>query len=164
MNKEAYSYSIKLLSKRDYSSFKLKQKLIARNYTDSEIIEIINTLKDKKFINDKNYALSRAKSFASKGLSNNFLIRRLEQEELYLDDEEVNALRTDYNLLERDIINQLINKKIKFQKAAKSPEELQKQKVKLISYLASKGHSYDSIQDHLPKALVWKLRPIGMML
>jgi len=154
MNKEAYSYSIKLLSKRDYSSFKLKQKLIARNYTDSEIIEIINTLKDKKFINDKNYALSRAKSFASKGLSNNFLIRRLEQEELYLDDEEVNALRTDYNLLERDIINQLINKKIKFQKAAKSPEELQKQKVKLISYLASKGHSYDSIQDHLPKALV----------
>ncbi len=154
MNKEAYSYSIKLLSKRDYSSFKLKQKLSAQNYIDSEIIEIINILKDRKFINDKSYALSRAKSFASKGLSNNFLIRRLEQEELYLDDEEINALRAEYNLLESDIINQLINKKLKFQKTAKNSEELQKQKIKLISYLASKGHSYDSIQDYLPKGLV----------
>ena len=154
MNKEAYSYSIKLLSKRDYSSFKLKQKLIARDYKESEITETINALRDKKFINDKNYALSRAKSFATKGLSNNFLIKKLEQAELYLDDEEVNTLRADYNLLEEDIIKDLINKKSKPQDEQTSYDEKQKQKLKLVNYLASKGYSYELVRDHLPNELM----------
>jgi SOS response regulatory protein OraA/RecX len=49
-----YNYALKLLSARDYSTFQLRAKLSARFGNVSE--EVIQTLLQQKFLNDRRYA------------------------------------------------------------------------------------------------------------
>jgi regulatory protein len=62
--KEAYSYALRLLSKRDYSEKALKQKL-SQKFPVEIVDELLRELKSQGFINEfeavKNYFLSKVK-------------------------------------------------------------------------------------------------------
>ncbi|EYE88198.1 hypothetical protein Q428_09205 [Fervidicella metallireducens AeB] len=53
---KAYKYVLNLLKNRDYTEEQIKKKMIARGFSQSTIVKIINKLLEYNFINDFNYA------------------------------------------------------------------------------------------------------------
>ncbi len=60
MNKKAKMYAFKLLSKRDYFSFELKNKMLSKGFSEDDIEEVIRYLKEEGYIDDK-YLKERVK-------------------------------------------------------------------------------------------------------
>ncbi len=56
MNKEALNYSLRLLDRRDYTKKQLEDKLNSRGVAERDIIEVINYLKEKGYVDDERYA------------------------------------------------------------------------------------------------------------
>ncbi|WP_121923133.1 regulatory protein RecX [Hydrogenothermus marinus] len=63
MSKDIKSYAFKLLSKKDYFSKELENKLRQKGYSEKEISEIIDYLEKEDYINDKKL-LKRYKQLA----------------------------------------------------------------------------------------------------
>lgn len=149
----AYQYSIKLLTMRDYSCFKMRSKLLERNFSDLEVEEVIEKLVAQKYLNDENYKRSRVKQLLLKSKSNNFIIQKCAQEELYPNDEFIDNLRDEFNLSSDEIVRSLIEKKLKSLSYADSFEDRKKAKAKVFNFLKSKGHNsihyLELIEKHL---------------
>lgn len=90
MSKAAYDYSIRLLSKRDYSRFKLKQKLILRGFEEEEVDHALEEVANKGFLREEEYMRIRVKTLLINGHANKIIQMRLEQEELFPSDEFIN--------------------------------------------------------------------------
>ena len=143
----AFDYSIKLLSKRDYSRFKLKQKLSQRNFTEEEIEEAIERLINLNYLREEDYARIRIKALLLSGYSNEFIQNKLEVEELFISDQLINTVREDNGLLQESSLDQLIEKKMRSKRIPNEPEARLKLKNKLLNFLVSKGHDYYDIED-----------------
>lgn len=149
MNKEAYNYSIFLLSKRDYSSFKLKQKLKSRKYQEEEISEVLQKLIHQNYLREQQYTNMRIKTLLIKGFSNSYIIQKLGQEEIIINNENVELIKSENNINEDENIDYLIQKKLRNKKIPNDYVSKQKLKSKVINFLMSKGHSYSKIQNQL---------------
>ena len=53
---KAYMYLVKLLSSRDYSEYKLREKLREKKYPADEIESALNEIKSKGFLREEAYA------------------------------------------------------------------------------------------------------------
>lgn len=147
MNKQsAYQYAIKLLTMRDYSCYKMRNKLSSKGYDDLEITEVIEKLIDQRYLNEENYLRSRVKQLLLKSHSNCFIIQKCSQEYIYPTEEFIDLLREEFNLNEVDIVDGLIQKKLKTLSYNDTYEEKQKVKAKVFNFLKTKGHaSYQSL-------------------
>ncbi|EQC43503.1 regulatory protein RecX [Bacteriovorax sp. Seq25_V] len=141
---KAYSYSIRILSKRDYSRYKLKIKLQSQGFDESLIEEILNHLESKKFINEQNYAESKIKNWMTKGLSIDHIRQKLEQENISADNYFISQVFDEYKTDEDSQLESLIQKKCR-SISSREMFDFNFEK-KLIRYLLSKGHSYDMVQ------------------
>ncbi|WP_051904521.1 regulatory protein RecX [Hippea jasoniae] len=56
MNKEALNYALRLLDRRDYTKKQLEDKLNSRGVSKRDIIEVVNYLKEKGYVDDERYA------------------------------------------------------------------------------------------------------------
>ena len=65
--KKAYLYSIKLLTTRDYSSAKLRNKLVEKKFCLAAIDQVIQELQERRFVRDDLFAESRIKALMHKG-------------------------------------------------------------------------------------------------
>lgn len=139
--KAAYNFAIKLLTMRDYSQYKMREKLISKGFSDVEVDETIEKLVSQKYINDKNYQRGRVKQLLLKSHSNDYIIKKCELEHLYPDHDFIENLREEFNLGSDDMIKELIQKKLKSIKYTQSYEDKQKAKSKIYNFLKSKGHS-----------------------
>ncbi|MCT4642589.1 MAG: recombination regulator RecX [Bacteriovoracaceae bacterium] len=151
MNKEAYNYCIFLLSKRDYSRYKIKQKLKTRKYTEEEIEEVINYLVENTYLREEQYTKVRIKSLAYRGYSSSYIKRKLKEEQIFVELEFIDTILDDEHIIKEESIERLIAKKYK--QEPKSFEEKMKIKNRILRFLISKGYSYNDILNHLPKAL-----------
>ncbi len=115
--KSAFDYSVRLLSKRDYSKFKLKQKLSQRGYEELEIEDAIQSLEEKNFLREEEYMRIRVKTLPYNGHANQAISRRLEAEELYPTEIFIDEIRKDYTLETHDVIQSLIEKKMRAKKS-----------------------------------------------
>lgn len=149
INKEAYNYSIRLLSKRDYSRFKLRQKLLQRDHDEAEIEEVIQKLVDLKFLREEEYTRIRVKTLMLNGHANKVIQMRLEAEELFVDDEFIDGIRRDYSMESEDVVEALIQKKLRGKVIPEDFEAKMKLQNKLLSFLVSKGHHYQDIKDRV---------------
>ena len=149
MSKEAYNYAIFILSKRDYSIHKMREKLRSRKYEEQEINETIDALIAKNFLREDEYKRMRIKSLLVKGFSNSYIIRKLEQEHLSADDNEVDIIRYDQQLKKEDGLNSLIEKKLRGKVIPKDFNAKMKLKNKVMNFLASKGYDYQEAKDAL---------------
>ncbi len=141
----AYSYTIRILSKRDYSIHKLSQKLKERGFDQVTIDTVIDELVVKKFVNEENYAESKIKGWMQKGHSQDLISQKLELENIYVDDIFIQSVFDEYKISEDSQLKQLVEKKCR---SIKSKEMLDFNfKKKLIRYLMSKGHSFDLAQQ-----------------
>lgn len=148
-NKTAFDYSIRLLSKRDYSKFKLRQKLSQKNYDELEIEDAIKSLEEKKLLREEEYLRIRVKTLLLNGHANRAILRRLESEELYPTDEFIDLIRTEYQLETNDVIASLIEKKMRSKTVPQDFESKMKLQNKLLNFLISKGHDYHDVKNRV---------------
>lgn len=139
MEQTAYQYSIKLLSKKDYSEFKLTQKLLKKNYDQFEVEEAIDILKEKRFLRDDIYSSDRAKSLIHKYYSNEYIIALLEKEHLKIDSHSIDELREEYSLTKDQVIKYLVQKK---KNESKNIQQI-------ATYLSSKGFSFEDFESFI---------------
>jgi len=137
--------AIKYLTNRLHSSNELRIKLLKKKYDGDIVAEVIDELKAKGFLNDREFALC----YANENIKNKLwgrnkvkagliqksikgdIIDSVLQELFNEDDETDNAL-------------QLANKKLRI--LEKRGYDSVKTKQKLISFLLSRGYSYDLIK------------------
>lgn len=145
----AFDYCVKLLTKRDYSRFKLKQKLIQRNHSEDEVEEVIERLQKLNYLREENYARMRIKNLLLSGYSNQFIQSKLELEELFVSEQLIDTVRQDNGLVQESALDQLIDKKMRSKQIPDDADAKLKLKNKLLSFLASKGYDFDEIQDRV---------------
>ncbi len=56
MNKELLNYALRLLNRKDYTEKEIRDKLLKKSQSGDEIDEVIEYLKEKRFIDDVRYA------------------------------------------------------------------------------------------------------------
>src|SRR5690606_29079025 len=71
--KTCYQYSLDLLARRDYSKYKLTQKLRSREFTDEEIEDTIENLVKKNYLREEEYQRMRVQGMLIKGYANSFI-------------------------------------------------------------------------------------------
>lgn len=152
MNKEAYNYCIRLLSRRDYSRYKLSKKLKERDYSIEETDEVLDKLIEQKYLREEEYARIRTRHFITKGYSNNMILRAASEEFIDVDEQLIESLRAEYGQGQADIINDLIQKKIR-NKTVSNFEEKMKLKQKVTRFLLSKGHQYSEVSSKVDQAI-----------
>ena len=76
-----YSYVLKLVASRPYSSKKLIDKLVnVKEASYKKANEVVDKLKEQGLINDELYIRTCFEDFINKGYSKEFVIRKLEEE------------------------------------------------------------------------------------
>ena len=148
----AYQYSIRLLSLRDYSEHKMRQKLLDKNYDADEIDEVIQKLIDMNYLREEEYRRMRVKTLLVKGYGNAYIIKKLQQENLVVGNSLIDDLRRENDLQELNQVDYLIQKKLRGKSIPSDWEEKNKLKAKIIRFLASKGYSFDQIKDPIDSA------------
>ena len=139
MSQQAYSYLVKLLSGRDYSEHKLREKLKFKKYPANEIDAAINEIKAKGYLREDAYSEARIKAFMNKGYSVNYIKQKLHQEKVQVSNDQITEVFDEYHESELDQIKKLLAKKLKTLSSDK--EEAYKEKQKAVRFALSKGHN-----------------------
>ncbi len=135
MKKEIISYAFKLLSKRDYFSSELKDKLLRKGFDPEDIKKVIDYLIKEKYIDDAKLKERYIRVLKEKGKSPIYIKRKLylkgvEPPDISYDEE----FDTAYNLL-----------KTKYKK--------EKQFNTVVKFLKNRGFSYSIIIEVANKFL-----------
>lgn len=137
--------AIKYLTNRLHSSNELRIKLLKKKYDSDIVAEVIEELKAKGFLNDREFALCYAtENIKNKLWGRNKVKAGLIQKSIKGDIIE-SVLQELFNEEdETDNAVQLANKKLRI--LEKRGYDSVKTKQKLISFLLSRGYSYDLIK------------------
>ena len=136
--KKCYSYSIRLLGKKDYSHYKMRQKLLQRDYERETVEDVMSEIIEKKYLREDLYIEARIKGFIRKGYNPQAISYRLSQEKCYASIEEIMAI---YEQIESDPdqqLRELILKKVRIDYDFVKDKEKLRQKT--LRYVASRGH------------------------
>ena len=149
-----YKYSIKLLTKKDYSRVKLKKKLLDKGHNEDETDAVLDLLIERKYLREDYYIEARVKGLIRKNYSKKFIQLKMRQEGLELSLETISSIYEMTQVTEENQIEQLINKKLDAYKEKLKTIDDEHQlwitaKNKIINYLASKGHSYEKTEPVL---------------
>lgn len=153
--KIAYKYSIRLLSRRDYSRFKLEQKLRDRGYDRNLIDELLEELIESKYLREENYIESRVKGLIRKGWSFEKVKYHLEREKCSIQFSEIGEICKEAGIQTDEVIENQIQKKWDSSVDLNNMdyETLKKKKDKVLRYLVSKGHQFSSSKAALERFL-----------
>ena len=148
MSTKAYSYIVKLLSSRDYSEYKLREKLEDKKFIDSEIDDALNEIKNRGYLKENVYNEARIRSLMNKNYSPGYILQKLNQEHLDTNLEEIVEIFNENQVSTQDQIELLIKKKMR----ANTVLDYEGQN-KIIRYVLSKGHDFDESKKCLKSVL-----------
>lgn len=134
---KAYVYLVKILSARDYSEHKLREKLKERKFPADEIEDAIGEIKNKGYLREEVFAAARIKVFMQKGYSPDYIRQKLEQEHLSASEEEIAVVFAEYRTSPEEQMDRLVRKKMQGKRDLDYAEES-----KILRYLISKGHDF----------------------
>ncbi|MBI4096189.1 MAG: regulatory protein RecX [Candidatus Levybacteria bacterium] len=139
-----YNFALRFLSYRPRSEQEIRNKLKEKKVPQETIEKLISKLKEKKFIDDVEFAKKWIESrlrFKPRSLR----LIQIELKQKGIDPETINNLQLTINDLEQ--AKKLVEKKMRsFGKLRMTPE-------KLGRYLASKGFDWDTIKRSVDDAL-----------
>ncbi|MGZ3808551.1 MAG: regulatory protein RecX [Bacteriovorax sp.] len=130
-------YLVKLLSARDYSEYKLREKLREKKYSTEESESAINEIKSKGYLREEAYAEARVKAFMNKGYAPDYIRQKLALEHMTITDQEISDIFSEHRVNIEDQIDRLVRKKM----PKKSEIDFDDQN-KILRYLLSKGHDF----------------------
>jgi regulatory protein len=145
-----YNKALEFLSYRTRSEKEIRDKLKAKQVEPQVIEKIIAKLKEKKFINDENFArqwIENRSRFKPRSLR----LIKLELKQKGISEEVMEKISNDEFL----IFNDLEQAKKLVEKRIKRLKDLSKQEIyqKLGRYLASKGFNWDTIKKAIDEVL-----------
>ena len=140
MDQQVYNTAIKLLTKRDYSRFKLSTKLCSKGFSLEKIDEVIEILVNKRYLREESFTEDRMKSLILKNYGPHYIEQKLALEHLQFSDKSLQDLYTQLNISPEDQIHSLIRKELTSLKSTLSTQE---KEVRLLSFVQNKGHSLD---------------------
>jgi regulatory protein len=145
-----YNYSLKFLSYRIRSEKEIREKLKTKQVEPQIIEKIIAKLKEKKFIDDENFArmwIENRNRFKPRSLR----LIKMELKQKGIEEEIFDKMINDEGLM----INDLEQAKKLVEKRIGRLKGLPKQEIyeKLGRYLASKGFNWDTIKKAIDLAL-----------
>jgi len=140
-------YLVKLISSRDYSEHKLREKLKTRKFPANEIEDSINEIKNKGYLRENIYTESRVKAFMHKGYSPEYIRQKLALEHLTISTTEIEEVFIEHQTSQTDQIERLVRKKLQ----GKSDIDYDGEN-KILRFLISKGHDY-SISKKILKTI-----------
>lgn len=147
VSKKAFNYAIRLLSRRDYSKFKLIQKFKEKGFPPEIHDEIIDKLIEMKYLNEDEYKLARIKGFIRKGYSSDSIVLKLKQEKCFATSDEILNIFHELETNDDLIATEIVHKKYRLEKDFSSnPEKLRN---KVIRYALQRGHSFSKINHIL---------------
>ena len=138
MSTKAYSYIVKLLSSRDYSENKLREKLQEKKFPANEIDDALNEIKGRGYLRENVYNEARIRGFMNKNYSPHYIKQKLNQEHLDVSIEQIEEVFYENQVSTQNQIELLIRKKMN----GKTEQELKEQN-KILRYLISKGHDFE---------------------
>lgn len=147
--KKAFDYSLRLLSQRDYSVFKMTAKLKSRGFDKAAIEQTIQKLHSFNYLREEEYTKGRIKQLILKGYSNSFILHKLSQEGLTGQVEIIEEIRTTQDLGTESQIIYLIDKKLRGKEIPEEYESKMKLRNKVTRFLISKGFGFSDIGNHL---------------
>ena len=139
MNKELLNYALRLLNRKDYTEKEIRDKLLKKSQSKDEIDEVIEYLKEKRFIDDVRYA-------------QNYLYFRLKRG--------YGKRRVVHELLNKGIAEELIDSVLKtenedaeevFLKKLKLLEGKKNKRKKLFDFMYRRGFDSEKIIELLNK-------------
>lgn len=146
--KEAYSYIVKLLSSREYSEHKLREKLRTKKFPANEIDDALTEIKAKGYLREEVYTESRVRGLMNKAYSPNYIRQKLAQEKLTVSEEEIQEIFQENHVSEEEQIERLVKKKV----GSKTNLDFDQQG-KILRYLISKGHDFSTSKKVLKATL-----------
>lgn len=153
-DKQALNYTLKLISKRWYTTFEIRQKLELKQYTQENIEKTIQFLEEKKFLDDHRFAIAFIKDHQNFRHEGKFVItQKLIQKGITKD--LINNIWSQITESENDNI-EAANREITIAMEAISSKKRSYQslepevaKRRLMSFLSRKGFTYDTIKKAL---------------
>jgi regulatory protein len=142
--KKHYSYALRLLTKRDYSRAKVKEKLIARDCPEDEAQALVDELVELKYLREDYYIDARIKGLMHKGLAPGLIQYRLSEEKCPCSLELIYEIFESYGLSENEQIEKLVHKKLRLENYDQTWTI--SQEARLQRYLMSKGHQGENIK------------------
>lgn len=142
MENKALAYSLKLLSKKDYSEHEIRQKLITHEFNKIQIDEAISFLKLKSFLDDEKFAYNYYRNHIQRGtLRIRFEMRRKGVSEKIITQLISNINSNDQLGRAKEVaLKWLKNKSSKYQ-------ESYKLKQNLLAKLSRQGFEYEVIME-----------------
>lgn len=135
---ESYAVAIRILSYREHSIFQLEQKLKKRDYTDDEILETVNALKQENYLDNNRFSHELARQQFNKRYGQNKILSLLSNH--HIDGKITHRVMSKYS--DNDFIKQA---KQQLSKKNYSKNMPQKQKNKLIRHLQNRGFNLATI-------------------
>jgi regulatory protein len=145
-NHPAYKYSIRILSRKDYSRAKLKKKLIDRDYEDVAD-ELIELLVENKYLREDYYIEARIKGMMKKNYSPTYIKMKLEEEGTSVSGELIKDIFKEWDFTKFDQIENLIRKKSIVHNWHGDDYKQSENKTKLIRFVHSKGHDWEDLKE-----------------
>jgi len=152
--RDIYDYSIDLLSRRAYSTFKLDRKLRQKKYPPNEIEVVLKLLRSERYLRDDLYADARARTWARKGHSASQIKRLLASEKLEISLIRVHEIFSESERGEEDELKKLLQTHLR--RISSVPTDRKaffKLKQKISAALARKGHSFSAFNLMLDQEL-----------
>ncbi len=152
--KDCYSSSLKLLVRRDYSTYKITQKLLEKGYPHDEVEKTLEKLKSQNYLNDQNYLEGRVRHYARNKKGPHYILQKCEEERLSVTEEFIYQTYKELGLTIPQMIREHIAKKLLFHNI--QIQELDREKrfklySKLSRHLLSKGYIVKNIEQYLAK-------------
>lgn len=150
LSKKCLSYCLRIVSMRDYSEFKLKEKLRERGYPAEIVTNSIEEMKKFGYMKEENYRQAKIKMRFRQGKSSRLIIEELKQEKITVTNLHIEEALSDLNLSEDVILKTIIHKKIKNAELKNLDYESKiKLERKLMSTLIRHGYEFTKIKKML---------------
>jgi regulatory protein len=144
-----YDYCIFLLSRQDYSEFKLRQKLRMKQHLPHEIDEVVEKIKGQGYLREESYRRLFIRKWMLKGESKEKIIQRGAQEKLQFEQDEFQRVAQELGTTDQDSLQRLLEKKLRGKAIPQDFMEKRKLQDKVLRYLISKGHSFEAAKRSL---------------
>ncbi len=137
--KKCYNQALNHLARKDWSEYKLSQKLKTKGYESNVIDEVVIALKERNFLREDLYKEARIKGFLRKGYSPRVIQYRLSQEFCDSTIEEIEEVAYQSGMNQNKQLQELIEKKVRID--YDFVPDKRKLKDRTLRYAANRGHN-----------------------
>lgn len=152
-----YSYALWLLSRRNYSRFKLSRKLQSKKHPKPLVLACIAELEASGLFREQFYIDEKVRAWSEKKLSDGMILRRFTYEGIQISAEDLSEIRSRLSISQTDEdeqIEDLLRNEIRKRRIISVPSdfhERRKLEDKVISVSFRKGHSVGKAREILKR-------------